>query len=434
VKVSFYVDFPSDVSIDFATLEVGNPGIGGTQYATLCLAKELAERSSTRVEIISNVLLQPPRGLSFSRKNSLAEAIRRAKENDSILVFRPTTTLDQTLAKVLEESEGRLIAWAHVTPSQSTLRKLSQFTSVKRVIALGVRQQWGWIDNPVIEKTVVIRNGQYIPQTKGLKSVQANYVTYLGSIVPQKGFHLLAKIWPQIVSSNPNLRLKVVGSGTLYDTTAKLGKLGIAEQSYEDKFMKYLGKTASSVDFLGKVDAHTKNQIVENSFLGIPNPSGMTENCPASALDFQALGVPVVSVRKNGLIDTVAHNETGLLVKNYKDLESAVSQLVSQPTLRDFLASNCSQFIADGFNFEEIVPEWIELFRTIDTKTPLTHFDLSDAVTFMEKLSFLNSKIATKCPLKMSWPTMAEFRTYAKLTLTYPKHSLKKQFNLKTNA
>ena len=392
-KVYFHVEFNSAVEINFEALPNGNPGIGGTQYATLNLAIELSKLSNFEVGIVAAVNLNVPNSLNFKRVNGLIEAIQFVEQINAILVFRPTINLDKALVQKLFSSNADLIAWAHVSPSQKTLRILGRARSVKKVVALGGRQYMTWIDNPVARKAIIIKNGQYLPESHRFKYSEPKYVTYLGSIVPQKGFHLLAKIWPEVHKQNPDLRLKVIGSGSLYDPNAQLGKFGIADEQYENLFLSYLGDSLSSVDFLGKIGAEEKNLIVSNSYIGIANPSGNTENCPASVLDFEAFSVPVLSVYKFGLIDTVIHMKTGMLVKNYSEIPNALNIFMKDPNFRNKLASECREFLNKEFNFEIISRKWGEILSSDFSGQVFQQMEVDDLVNVREKIAFWYAKL-----------------------------------------
>jgi hypothetical protein len=173
-----------------------------------------------------------------------------------------------------------------------------------------------------------------------------------------------------------------------------MGKFGIADEQYESLFMNYLGESILSVDFLGKINAEEKNQVVSNSFIGIVNPSGNTENCPASALDFEAYGVPVVSVYKLGLIDTVDNMRTGVLVRNYKRIPKALNELVSNTYFRNELSVNCRNYLSTNFDFSNIVNEWMELFSFKLTAEKYRKVSFCNTCNLKEKTAYILSYVS----------------------------------------
>jgi glycosyltransferase involved in cell wall biosynthesis len=378
------------------------------------LANELSKLNDIEVGIVAAINLNVPDWLNFKRVENLVEAIEYAEQIYAILVFRPTINLDKTLTQKLFSSNAELIAWAHVNPSQKTLRVLARARSVKKIVALGGRQYMTWIDNPVARKAIVIKNGQYLPESRIIKYSEPKYVTYLGSIVPQKGFHLLAKIWPEVHKQNPGLRLKVIGSGSLYDPNAQMGKFGIADEQYENLFLTYLGDSLSSVDFLGKISAEEKNLVISNSYVGIANPSGNTENCPASALDFEAFSVPVLSVYKFGLIDTVIHMKTGMLVKNYSEISNALNIFMEDSNFRDKLASGCREFLVKEFNFETITQKWGEILSSDFSEQVAQQMEVEDLVNTREKIAFWYAKLTQSRFTMSKLPSSYEIEFYLK--------------------
>ena len=54
------------------------------------------------------------------------------------------------------------------------------------------------------------------PETDELhrEKIQNHAVTYIGSLVPTKGFHVLAAVWKTILKEVPDATLNVVGNGS----------------------------------------------------------------------------------------------------------------------------------------------------------------------------------------------------------------------------
>jgi len=195
----------------------------------------------------------------------------------------------------------------------------------------------------------------------------------MGSIIKAKGFHVLAKIWPRIFQAIPNAELIVIGSGNLYNQEAQLGKWGIAEEHYEELLRHYLsdrhGNPIPSVKFLGLMGTE-KIPIIQQADIGIVNPTGKTEVCPATALEFQASGTPVVSVAEWGLLDTVINKKTGLLGKRVDDLESNIIKLLRNDTLREKYGKAGIRFVEEKFNHNNITKEWERLLFEVLNNVP----------------------------------------------------------------
>ena len=121
----------------------------------------------------------------------------------------------------------------------------------------------------------------------------------------------------------PDAQLHVVGSGKLYDRNSKLGVYGIAEESYENSFIKGItdraGELLPSVHFHG-VMGEEKKELIARTSVGVANPAGRTETLGISAIEFSSRGVPVVTIASGGFLDTVENEKTGLLYNDTKDL------------------------------------------------------------------------------------------------------------------
>jgi glycosyltransferase involved in cell wall biosynthesis len=306
--------------------------------------------------------------------NGIEEALKRAQDDGcSIFVFRPISEHKKGNFFKLLSSSGSMkgIAWAHNTPDIFTLNKLYKNENLSCFLCVSQEQYDRLRDHPIIYKSACIFNGfevsNFVPAERVEK--QGNKVAYIGSLVPAKGFHWLAKAWPSVLKEKPDAKLIVMGSGKLYDRNATMGKWGIAQESYEAKHIRpYLagadGKPHPSVNFMGLLGAE-KIEIMQNVDIGVINPSGVSENCPGSALEFQAAGTPIVSSAKRGILDTVVHEKTGLLGVSIYDLAINIIRLLNDRERSMNYGENGIKFVQGKFNWPKIAEEWINLFINI---------------------------------------------------------------------
>ncbi len=358
-KFAFYLDTTGIEGARFLDIEGGNPGCGGTQYATISLAHELAKAGNT-VDFYVNSPIVVHSSINLSITSSFFEAATKSIASSSVLVFTAPREISFDIQSGLQLQELHAIAWMHIDPLPKTLRELAAFQGVKVFVALGNRQLLRYINSPISHKVVQIKNGQYL-RVEGFDDKEPKSVTYIGALVPQKGFHILAEAWPEVIKKHPDAVLNVVGSGNLhnYRTNSLSGR--IAESAYLSDITNRLGESISSVRFLGRISAVEKDSVVCRSLVGVVNPTGNTENCPASALDFQSFGVPVIAGRKRGNIDVIANNRSGWLIPiSSKKLASKIVEVLEAE--KDFLecyAANCRLFVQNEFNFNFIVQEWM---------------------------------------------------------------------------
>ena len=392
MKIFFYVEFANEPEFSFDRPDLGNPGVGGTEYATISLATELVKRPGIQICILTNFPLRLAAGLELLVVSNLESAMKLGLLDNQFLVFRPKIDPDAPYLESLLTTKAKLIAWTHVTPSHTHLRLLARSRSVAGVVALGNRQALSWVDNPVAKKTVVIQNGQY-PAILQADVMNKKKISYLGALVPQKGFHVVAKAWPRVSQEFPELKLQVIGSGNLYDRNTNLGKRQFAAPTYEAEIVKALGTSISSVDFLGRVSAERKAIEIAESFIGIANPTGFTENCPAAALDFQAAGVPVIAGKKYGLIDTVQDKSTGVLIKTRNNLERQIIALIKDDQRRLQYSQNALSFVQKDFNFTQISNQWHEFLRSLEQKSMKSNIYKKPVVNLTERMAIINLQI-----------------------------------------
>ena len=242
------------------------------------------------------------------------------QDNIDIIIFKSEGITD--LVQNLRSTKLHAIVWAHNYLFSEELLEYCSNTSIDRVVFVGHEMYDRYIDHPIANKATYIYN-----MYDGRKFVQREFpnvpsVTYTGSLVPAKGFHVLAAAWKEIIQNVPDAQLYVIGNGRLYDRNTELGSYGIAEKSYEDSFMPFLirsGKVMDSVHFLGTLGLE-KVDIYNSTTVGVMNPTGKTETFGLSAVEMAACGIPVVTKRGNGLYDTVIDGRTGYLIRNKKEL------------------------------------------------------------------------------------------------------------------
>lgn len=375
MRVAFYLENRSIPDVDLSRPELGNPGCGGTEFLFAALPNYIAKDNSTCYEpiLLANHTDRLPGNLAHIRVEDVMDAVRRAKEAGcSIFVYRPRRHLEAELLALIDGLEMPTIAWAHITPVATHLRAIARSKYIKAVVCVEREQHDLAMDSAIWSKLTCIVNGFDVSgfRLSNQPTKEPGLVVYLGALVPQKGFHILAKAWPRILRRCPQARLAVIGSGALYDANTELGPLGVAERTYEQRFiLPYLtdkdGSLHPSVTFLGRLGPE-KKEILYRATVGVPNPGGQTENCPGSALEFQACGTAVVSGAYYGLLDTVIDGKTGLLGRTEDDLVRNICRLLENPEKAENLGKQGIQFVEERYNFSKVVAAWCDLFVRVE--------------------------------------------------------------------
>ncbi|MEM9808497.1 MAG: glycosyltransferase family 4 protein [Cyanobacteria bacterium P01_D01_bin.56] len=373
MKIGLYVENRGYPDVDLRFPQKGNPGIGGTQFTTISLAYYLQEYYSDQIDIVLIVNKQGlfPDGLDVCCARDDVDALLKSEEKGcDIFVFKSRPG-DHNIYEAMESVSVKVIARSNNFPGVPGLKSISESQQIKAHVCVGHEQLDLIRDHAVFKKSTVIFdlfNGSHFKPAPNIVKT-SDTVVFLGSIVPSKGFHKLAEAWPKVLTRSPNAKLTVIGSGKLYDRNSKLGKWKVAEESYEANCIRPFlsdadGNIHPSVHFAGLLGAE-KIEILQKADIGIVNPTGCTEVCPGSALEFQACGTPVISIARQGLLDTVVHQETGLLGRRYQDLADNIVYLLKQPEVARAFGQNGIEFVKRKFSEHRITKQWFDLFTML---------------------------------------------------------------------
>ena len=191
----------------------------------------------------------------------------------------------------------------------------------------------------------------------------------MGGLRVTKGFHILAKVWKEVIKEVPDAELHVMGGAKLYNQNATTGGYGIADEKYEKRFMPYLlnddGSVMNSVKFLGVLNGDEKIKAINETKVGIANPSGFGETFCISAIEFEVMRVPVVSCKKNGLLDTVVDEKSGLLVRSEKQLKDAIVRLLKDDKLNSEMGVYGEKFVKEKFDIYKVCNDWMKLLTDV---------------------------------------------------------------------
>ncbi|MBQ6971978.1 MAG: glycosyltransferase family 4 protein [Synergistaceae bacterium] len=379
--------------MDFRNPQLGNPGIGGTDYEFILLVYALAKFSDCEVNLYcheeSNIY---PGGVNVHILDSSSDLVAQvAADGNDILISKIGAVSDSAYSKA-NDSGLNIIVWAHNFMTGMFARKLAENPAVKRVVMVSHEHYDYYLDHPVIAKSTFIHNmydGRHFPLREYPSSPA---VTYTGGLYEAKGFHVLAAMWKDILREVPDATLYVIGSGRLYDKGAKLGAYGLADAKYEAMFMRHLtegGEILPSVKFLGNMGAE-KSEIYAKTTVGVMNPSGQTETFGMSALDAEACGVPVVSRAYGGLFETVRHGGTGYLGRNPEEIRRYIIMLLKDRELNVRLGRQAKEFAEKSFLPEVIVKKWLALFDDVMNGRPCEYIPPSQNVNGVKRLKIVN--------------------------------------------
>ena len=381
MKTAIYLSDNSLSNLDCRNPQLGNPGIGGTEYEFLMLAYALAAFTDVEVNFYhynnTNIL---PDGVKSWIIHDYFEAFQHAQaQGVEIMIFRgPCRPVE--MLEAANKTKLKCIAWTHNFIDEDDLDALTKCDAIKRVVFVGHEHYDHYIYHPVIKKSTYIFNmfdGRHL-KLRDFPIEPA--VTYTGGLYHVKGFHILASMWKDILKEVPEAKLYVVGSGKLYNKFIELGPLGVAEKEYEDMFASSLmidGKLMPSVNFLGTL-GQEKTEVYYKTTVGVMNHSGASETFGISAIDMEACGVPVVTRAINGLFDTIKHGKTGLLGRNNDQIKNYIIKLLKDKELNLKLGRQAKEFAESEFLPEKLVKQWLKLFDDVMNDRPCEYIRPSE--------------------------------------------------------
>lgn len=426
-KIGFYLGNAMVPNADLRFPEKGNPGIGGSEFGLVALPYFFSlNHPAFDLVIYANVTNFLPNRLISIRADDSVDAARKAiQDNCQILLVRLCDRdVTPDFIRTISGSDVKVIVWAQNNPSSLQMDIVASCTNISRLVCVGREELDLLRDHPVIYKTTCIFNGihssTYAPDHHIVKA--GTTVVYMGSLVREKGFHILAKAWHQVKARAPGAHLVVIGSGQVYNESAKLGRWGVAEEDYEREFRPFLsdeeGNPDASVEFLGRLGAE-KISILQKADIGVVNPNLNpyvgTETFCWSAVEFEACGIPVVSAAEDGLLDTVIHRHTGLLIHNERSLSKYIVLLLEDRGLREQYGRNAMEFVRSEFDYRKICPQWQSLFFDVIHDQPNTIYPMKSNVFYNYKFlrEFLRL-IKRRFPRLRNIPALLEMRDLGK--------------------
>lgn len=421
--IAIYLGNKDIENADFSSVELGNPGVGYSEFFPVALTYYLSRDHFGDFDyvLLAQNINKMPETISYVQVADIVDAAQQAKKmGAAVFVFRTRMKEEQGILDVIESLELKSIGVAQLTPFPDHIDKLSKTKYLRALVCVGREQYDSLLDTNIISKLAVINNAVDITcyPIRPLAERDPKLVVYMGALTYQKGFHMLAMAWPSVIKSVPDARLHVIGSTKMYGESRPVGRFGVSDPDYEEKYItKYLtdksGALHPSVTLCGQLGIE-KNLLISKSLVGIANPSGQTETCCVSAVEFSASGVAVVSGAYYALLNTIKHKTTGLLGKDIRDLSANIINLLSNPEFAVKLGESGRMYVKNEFSFASITPQWIGLFRAVISNQGVSKPSAKVNNFFKHKkyLRIINSYIRFVLPKAMQWPSVYHIESW----------------------
>jgi glycosyltransferase involved in cell wall biosynthesis len=155
-----------------------------------------------------------------------------------------------------------------------------------------------------------------------------------------------------IVRHFPEIKLIMIGQGEMENELKKLASnLGI-----KDKVL-----------FKGFIQNEKLPNIMKNFDIFVMPSIEHSETFGVSAVEAQAMEIPVVASNVGGVSEVVLNGKTGILVepKNVQELSQAILNLIEKPGLRKSMGRAGRKFVLENYNIEENVLLFENLYHKI---------------------------------------------------------------------
>jgi glycogen synthase len=276
----------------------------------------------------------------------------------SITLFH-LRTLDVHPAPVLARLNQQLLPNQFAesgTLLSETLRSAVWVTCVSSTLLEEARR----LAPEIANRSSVIYNGLEVPSLPpGPLPLDPPVLLCLGRLVPAKGFDLALNALASITKRYPNIRMLIAGDGPsrsqLEQQAAQLGLNRV-------------------VEFVGWVEPQNVPALINRASL-VLIPSQI-EGLPNVALQAALMSRPVVATRVGGIVEAVAHQQTGLLIENRYGLEEAIASLLNDSSLARRMGAAGRERALELFGLQRCVDEYDALFDRLiaGADTQRSHF------------------------------------------------------------
>lgn len=369
-RVAFYFDNQHLPELNYDTILDGNPGIGGTEYMIMVISRLLQLRDND----ISPILYTTGNNSQIYHQavthpvHNINEAIIQAEcDGCKVLIFKHDSRLIHEDALKCQ-TVLRLIPWCHNIVYEADLDYYCTIPSIHKIVYVSKEHMDLYRDHKAFEKSIYIYNCIKIDDSYLRKISQSpthqrkNIVTYMGAIIPEKGLHWLIDVWHKVVERIPDAELHIIGSGKLYTHQQTLGINNIAESQYETYLFRQHSKTdletKHNVHFLGVMGAE-KEQILLQTKVGVPNPSGRTETFCISSIEMQLCGASVVTGKSPGSLETTINGRICTHKKNLAD------HIIKELQKDEIEYLNIYNNIKERFSQNSVATQWENLLLDV---------------------------------------------------------------------
>lgn len=268
------------------------------------------------------------------------------------------------------------VYWTHNFVDQRPFVEAIREGRLDYIVCISHNQLGTWWRSPVFDRIAQIYNciDAAALDSVGNDTKREKKIMFIGAPRQSKGFHDALRIFDAFSKRNPGYRFYVAGAASLHGSAAELSENGIFEKTYEESHLKELlkgddGGTREDVVLLGKIPRNEVLEHLRTAVVALQNPcwDSEPEVHSVSALEAQAMGVPVLTAFRGGQPEAVIDGRTGILMKS-PDIGAAVEALealVGNAELADRMGEQAKRHVRTNFRIETIAGHWDDRLATM---------------------------------------------------------------------
>ena len=203
--------------------------------------------------------------------------------------------------------------------------------------------------NGVILKKPNILSASKKQEIKKKYHLKQKVILHLGRLSEEKNIDIVIKAFAQVVKTNPNVSLLIIGDGPSAKKLKQLTQnLGLEKEVVFTGFIEHEKLLSSGLISLGDLFA----------------TASTSENQPMALLEVMVFGLPMVGVDHPGLTELISSN--GLVVQSYEpdDLAKAMQKVLQDQNLAKKM-SNSSFKKVKNYSIEKVVDKLLKIYSNL---------------------------------------------------------------------
>jgi glycosyltransferase involved in cell wall biosynthesis len=203
----------------------------------------------------------------------------------------------------------------------------------------------------------------------------------VGRVSPEKGLHVLVDALERVIGAEPDVRLTILGeeSPVPYEFAVKISRDPLVRdlaRFYGSSYLEHLRAqmspaVAERVTFVDRIPhAETRRYYDAADVFVFPS---IFEAFPIPPIEAMAAGVPVIASKAGGVVESVVHERTGLLVEREDSaaLAEAILLLARDGVLRRSFGEAGRVRVGELFSWPKITADVESAFVSLlDYETP----------------------------------------------------------------